>query len=108
MKLPPDAIIAAGKLASYLLRWREADDKSAFLALAGYGPDDAVRLESDIREQLLSHDAEWIGDTEYGPKFRICAVLRGPNGRRLGTISIWMTEKATGATKFITLYPGQP
>ena len=25
MKLPPDAIIATGKLASYLLRWREVD-----------------------------------------------------------------------------------
>lgn len=107
MKLPSDAIIATGKLASYLLRWREADDKSAFLALAGYGPDDAARLESDIRDHLLSCDAESLGDTEYGPKFRICAALRGPNGRSLLIISIWMTEKATGATKFITLYPGQ-
>lgn len=107
MKLPPDAIIATSKLASYLLRWRESDDKSAFLALAGYGSDDAARLEEDIRTQLLSCDAEWIGDTEYGPKFRIRAALRGPNGRSLGIASIWMTEKATGATKFITLYPAQ-
>lgn len=108
MKLPPDAIIATGKLASYLLRWRKEDDKSAFLALAGYSPDDAERLESDIRDQLLPCHAEPLGDTEYGPKFRISAALRGPNGRSLQTISIWMTEKATGATKFITLYPAQP
>ncbi|MEQ1854179.1 MAG: hypothetical protein ABMA01_21620 [Chthoniobacteraceae bacterium] len=33
--------------------------------------------------------------------------MRGPNGRALKTVSIWMTEEATGITKFVTLYPDQ-
>jgi hypothetical protein len=36
MKLPEDTAIARTKLHEYLLRHRDEDDKSGFLALAGY------------------------------------------------------------------------
>jgi hypothetical protein len=41
MKLPADTAIARKKLTHFLLAWREEDDKSAFLAKAGYLPDNA-------------------------------------------------------------------
>jgi hypothetical protein len=53
MKLPHDAIIATRKITEYLLRWRPEDDKSAFLAQAGYTVETSERLVTDIREQLL-------------------------------------------------------
>jgi hypothetical protein len=36
MKLPGDAVIANDKLVRYLLKWRPENDKSLYLAQAGY------------------------------------------------------------------------
>jgi hypothetical protein len=54
---------------------------------------------------LLDGEAEFIQATEYGDKYRIRGTLKGPNGRQLRIVSVWMTEEATGRTKFVTLYP---
>ena len=105
MKLPADSVIASAKLTRYLLQWRPEDDKSAFLALAGYTPESAERLASDLRNQLLILDAEFMESTEYGDILRIRGSLTGPTERTLHVVTIWMTEEATGVTKFITLYP---
>ena len=105
MKLPADAVIAPEKLTLYLLRWRPEDDKSAFLARAGYTLENPDRLRHDIQTQLLPLDAEFVEATEYGPKYLIRGSLRGPNGRELPVVTIWMIEEASQQTKFITLYP---
>jgi hypothetical protein len=60
---------------------------------------------NDLREQLLSLNAELFDETEYGTKYRIRGTLTGPNGRALRVLSIWMKENATGDTKFVTLLP---
>ena len=105
MKLPANTIIARRKVNEYLLRHRVEDDKSGFLALAGYTLGNADRLMGDLRAQLLPLDAELFDDTEYGAKYRIRGTLTGPNGRVLRVLSIWMKEDATGETKFVTLFP---
>ena len=104
MRLPPDAIIAQEKMRDYLLQWRPENDKSQFLAQAGYTKQHAHRLADDIRGQLLNLEAEFEGTTEYGDMYRIVGSLVGPNGRALRVKSIWMIESATKKTKFITLY----
>ena len=108
MILPPDAVIDPRKIADYLLRPRDEDDKSAFLAKAGYTAANAEQLLSDIREQILPMEAESLGPFAYGTKYRIRASLRGPNGRELPIVSIWATIEKSGLTKFITLYPDYP
>ena len=105
MKLPANSVIASRKLTHYLLRLRLEDDKSQFLALAGYTLENADRLMSDIREQILPLEAELFDQTEYGPKYRIRGTLTGPNGRALRVSTIWMKENATNQTKFVTLLP---
>ena len=65
MKLPS---LAARKITEYLLRWRPEDDKSGFLAQAGYTVETSERLVTDIREQLVPLEAELVEETEYGPK----------------------------------------
>ena len=105
MKLPADTLIARAKLADYLLRRLPENDKSRFLATAGYMRNDAARLEADLRSQLLGLEAGFVETTEYGDKYCIRGILTGPNGRPLHVASFWMTENATGITKFITLYP---
>jgi len=105
MKLPPDTIIATTKLDEYLLRHRDEDDKSGFLALAGYTLENVDRLLNDLRTQLLPLDAEFFDQTEYGAKYQIRGTLTGPNRRVLPVVSIWMKEDATGKAKFVTLFP---
>ena len=105
MRLPPNSTIALSKIAQYLLRPRVQDDKSAFLALAGYRVASADSLLADLREQILPLEAECIEVTEYGPKYRIRGTLVGPNGHTLRVVTIWMTDDATKLTKFITLFP---
>ena len=100
-----DSVIAKEKLTRYLLRWRPEDDKSAFLEQAGYTLEMADRLMVDMREQLMPLEAELVEQTEYGLKYQIRGTLTGPNGRALRIVTIWMSEEATGQTKFITLYP---
>lgn len=104
MKLPSDSEIARIKVTHYLLKLRDEDDKSQFLALAGYTLAHADKLQDDLRG-LLGGEAEFVQTTEYGDKYRIRGTLTGPNGRPLRVASVWMTEEATGRTKFVTLYP---
>jgi Domain of unknown function (DUF6883) len=104
MKLPRDSEIARVKVTHYLLKLREEDDKSKFLAQAGYTAAHAEQLLQDLRG-LLAADAEFVQNTEYGDKYQICGKLAGPNGRKLRVTTIWMIERATGKTKFVTLYP---
>jgi hypothetical protein len=105
MKLPVDTIIAREKLTDYLLRPRDDHDKSGFLAVAGYTGLDADRLEEAMRVQLLPLEAAPAGVTVYGEKFIVRGSLTGLSGRTLKVLSVWMVEKATGLTKFITPYP---
>ena len=107
MRLPVDTRIAPEKLSAYLLRPREDHDKSGLLALVGYTTGDAARLEKDIRVQLLPLEAVAAAEDQYGRKYVIRGKLTGPNGRTLPVLSVWMREKATGMTKFITLYSDQ-
>jgi hypothetical protein len=79
LKLHANTIIAQRKLTEYLLRYRVEDAKSGFLALAGYTLENADRLLSDLRTQLLPLDAELFDQTEYGPTYRIRGALTGPN-----------------------------
>lgn len=104
MKLPSDAIIAPAKVTAYLLTPRVEDDKSKFLALAGYTLGHAEILRNDLRS-LLAGEAKFLETTDYGDKYQICGMLTGPNSRALRVVSVWMVEKATGRTKFVTLYP---
>jgi len=105
VRLPSNAIIAQRKLRDYLLTRRVEDDKSGFLAVAGYSQLDSGRLEADLRSLLDKHDGRFLEMTEYGEKYEIRGAITGPNGRTLRVVTIWMTEIATGQAKFITLYP---
>jgi hypothetical protein len=104
-KLPPDTIIAPAKLRDYLLIWRGKDDKSTWLAVAGYTADNWLQLQQDLRLQILPLEAEFVEETRFGQMFEIKGVLLGPNGKQLFLRSFWLLEHDTGQTKFITLYP---
>ena len=101
--LPEDSIINSSKITHYLLVQLPKDDKSKFLARAGYTLDNWQQLEQDLRTQVLTQPAEPIEPTPYGQKYMIRATLRGQNGIELKTLTIWMTDN--NGTRFITLVP---
>ncbi|MFB2897065.1 DUF6883 domain-containing protein [Aerosakkonemataceae cyanobacterium BLCC-F50] len=105
MKLSPDAIIAQAKLTQYLLKLLPQDDKSKFLAQAGYTQENWQQLEKDLREQILPLDALFTEQTRFGNHYKIRGTLTGVKGVILPVVTIWIIEKATGQTKFITLFP---
>lgn len=101
--LPQNAIIAEEKLTKYLLVPLPKDDKSQFLAKAGYSLGNWQQLEKDLRTQVLTQPAEQIETNHYAIKYAIHAQLCGVNGIKLSILTIWMV---TGdPTKFVTLVP---
>lgn len=105
MKLSANTIIAPEKLTQYLLVLRRRNDKSRWLAQAGYTRKNWQLLEKDLRAQILLHEATSTESTPYGQMHEIKGELTGPNGKTLAICTIWMTEVASKKTKFITLYP---
>ncbi|MFQ5713443.1 MAG: DUF6883 domain-containing protein [Candidatus Scalinduaceae bacterium] len=107
MKLPENTSISPEKLTQYLLTLRKRNDKSLWLAKAGYTIENWRSLEEDLRTQILTLDAELTENTKYGKLYEIRGKLTGPNGKTLSICTIWMTETMTGVTKLITIYPGK-
>ena len=104
MKIPNNAIIPDAKLTKYLLVFRERDDKSKFLAQAGFTLDNPEELKGAIRQ--LVDTIEAIKDTtnEYGTFYRVEGELMGMNHRNLLVITIWL-KRIDGQFQFITLKP---
>ncbi|MBF0376778.1 MAG: hypothetical protein HQK72_04785 [Desulfamplus sp.] len=105
MKLSQNTIIAREKLTNYLLVHKKRNDKSKWLAEAGYTLENWQILEIDLRNQILSQHATEIEQTEFGQMFEINGIIVGPNGKELSVITIWMRDYVTCNTKFITMYP---
>ena len=105
MQLDPPFLIVESKLTKYLLITLLKDDKSNYLGLAGYTISNWPILEKDLLALTELDNAVYEGTTVFGHSYSITGRLIGPNGRSLLVKTIWMREKKTGFTKFITLYP---
>ncbi len=103
MIIPKYATIAEEKIRDYLLKPPEEDDKSGYLALAGYAKEDYWELLRDIRMQILPGDAVVQRINEFGDFFDLVGVLKGPNGRSIGVRTIWVRE-FDGEDRFVTLF----
>jgi hypothetical protein len=105
VKIPPDAIIPLEKLAAYLLVAREWDDKSKFLAQAGFTRENPHLLLAAIRELAATAEAVEDGTNEYGTFLRAEGTLIGPNGRELAVVTIWLHSRTDARVRFVTLKP---
>lgn len=105
MRIPADAMIPFEKLTAYLLVAREWDDKSKFLAQAGFTRDNPHLLLAAIRELAATAEAVEDGQNEYGAFLRAEGELAGPNGQSLAVVTIWLRSRADGRTRFVTLKP---
>jgi hypothetical protein len=90
---------------TYLLVPLPKDDKSKFLAQAGYTLENWQQLEQGIRNQILSQPAEFLETTRYGRKYCIHDTLQGVNKVEISVLTIWMVTQDT--TRFVTLVPNR-
>ncbi|MBI4828926.1 MAG: hypothetical protein HY804_08990 [Nitrospinae bacterium] len=107
MKLPRGIIIPDDKLTRYLLVFRIWDDKSKFLAKAGFtqgNPDDLKMALIALAERYETVDD---GINEYGTFLRTDGKIVGPNGRGLPVTAIWLRWHGDGSVHFVTLKPGK-
>jgi hypothetical protein len=106
MKVPADAIIPRAKLTKYLLVFQPENDKSKFLAQAGFTLDNPDALEAAIREMIATHEAVLDERDQFGDFYRVEGSLKGVNERDLLVVTIWiMRTEEDGLYRFVTLKP---
>ena len=106
MKIPPDAIIPRDKLTKYLLVFQPENDKSQFLAQAGFTQDNPDALDTAIRRLLDENEAVQDRKNIYGTFYRVSGALVGPSGT-IAVITVWLLTATTDEYRFITLKPNK-
>ncbi len=105
MKLPSGLVIQDRKLTHYLLVYQAEDDKSEFLASAGYTLQNWQLLKRDILKAMTIAELAEVMPTDWGTRFKVKAQWDGLNGQRLKVIVIWQQDDGSDAIRLVTLYP---
>lgn len=103
-----EAVIDTAKLRDYLLSTTHplGRFKARFFSALGFSADRWQELESAIRTQHLTQQAESLPALRSGQKFKIQAILTGPNGESAVVVSVWFIRTRETAPRFVTAYPG--
>ena len=103
-----DAIIDPEKLRNYLLSSEHPHGrfKARFFEALGFRAGGWEELESSLRTQHLTQNAEPVEVAAGGQKFKIRATLVGPAGESASVVSIWFIRPGETAPRFVTAYPG--
>jgi hypothetical protein len=104
MKLPDDVVIPREKLTEYLLVPKDKNDKSKYLAQAGFTQENPDALEAAIRRLIGENDAVQDREDEYGIYYRVTGVLYGVTAD-LDVITVWIQGAKDSSYRFITLKP---
>ena len=96
--------IAPEKLTRYLLIKRPRGDKSGYLATAGFTSANPDALMAALLALAAQGDAKETETDKFGTRYRLEGVLKGPNGKDLPVVTIWM-RKTDERNYFITLMP---
>jgi hypothetical protein len=107
MKMPFGLVIQDQKLTEYLLVFQEKDDKSGYLALAGYTLENWQLLKRDILKAVEGAEATQVTSTGWGTRFKVKSQWSGTSGRSLNLITLWQQDEGSATIRFITLYPNK-
>ncbi|NJL62815.1 MAG: hypothetical protein HC903_14510 [Methylacidiphilales bacterium] len=105
MRIQDTAIIPEEKITRYLLVPRIKDDKSKFLAQAGFTQDNPEELLKAIKQLVMTTEAVKDSKNEYGIFYIIEGNLQGVNGHELTVVTVWLQSKDGESFRFITLKP---
>lgn len=105
MRIPTDAIIPDDKLTRYLLVYKTRNDKSIFLAQAGFTQENPEALRAGIQAVVESGEAVEDRTNEYGTFYQVEGELIGNNGVNLSVTTIWLQRQIDCKFQFVTLKP---
>jgi hypothetical protein len=105
VKIPEDALIPDDKITRYLLVQKVRNDKSKFLAKAGFTIDNPEVLRSAIQAIAGAGDAIEDRSNEYGVFYQVVGELVGTNDVSLSVVTIWLQRQLDGKFQFVTLKP---
>ena len=109
MKLPNSerAIVDRRKVQDYLLSKSHPVGrfKAAFLARAGFEAANWADLSSALLD--LARTGEAIPDeiSEYGRKYSISGILKGPSGIALEVTTVWILPTPEAPPRLVTIFP---
>jgi hypothetical protein len=106
LKIPSDAVIPIEKLTQYLLVPRQRNDKSKFLAQAGFGAGNSGDLIRAIRRLVAHNEAVQDRQDVYGRFYQVTGDLVGPSGI-LSVVTVWIERSVDGQIRFVTLKPAR-
>lgn len=100
-------VIQEQKLTHYLLVRQAEDDKSEFLARAGYTLQNWQLLKRDILNAMADAEVVEAVLTGWGTRFKVKAQWDGLNGQQLKVITIWQQDEGSEMIRLVTLFPGK-
>ena len=107
MRIPEDLIIPDDKITRYLLVPQLRNDKSRFLAQAGFTQENSAELKLAIQTQAVAEDAIEQKRNEYGIFYQVEGNIIGVNGISLSVITVWLQREIDGKFQFVTLKPSK-
>jgi hypothetical protein len=105
MRVPEDLIIPDDKITQYLLVVKTRNDKSKFLAQAGFTQENPEALRLAIQRQVMDKEAIKEKSNEYGTFYQVTGELIGMNDVSLSVITVWLQRQIDGKFQFVTLKP---
>ena len=100
MKIPENLNISEDKITRYLLVQKVRNDKSKFLAQAGFTQENPEALRAAIRIQAMATEAIADRSDEYGTFYRVEGNIVGENGVSLAVATIWLRRQIDGEFPF--------
>jgi hypothetical protein len=105
VRIPEDSVIPDAKITQYLLILKARNDKSRFLAQAGFTQENPEALRLAIQIQAMDKEAIEEKSNEYGTFYQVEGELIGVNGVSLSVITVWLQRQIDGKFQFVTLKP---
>jgi hypothetical protein len=93
VRIPEDLIIPDAKITQYLLVLKARNDKSRFLAQAGFTQENPEALRLAIQSQAMDKEAIEEKSNEYGTFYQVKGELIGVNGVSLSVVTVWLQRQ---------------
>jgi hypothetical protein len=105
---PERAVVDAAKVRDYLLSFEHPVGrfKAAVFASVGYSRTSWAVLQADLLASAFLDGANPGRPTPYGQSFRLPAKFKGPSGRLLSVITLWLVHGDEDFPRLVTVYPG--
>ena len=105
----PNAVkarINSTKLRDYLLSSSHPIGrfKQPFFSMLGYSKEHWQQLETDLFKLAAIGETRFGKGAEYGQKYEVRGILRGPSGRTAEVVSIWIIFAGEDIPRFVTAF----